>query len=99
MELLSSKVDLFYDAWRNACSSRLQFERQFPHKSSGGMDLSKGSWQDMRAYLSVLTQEDEAASNFLEWDQNLEGAVQTIIGGDLHLDAILTAEKKARERR
>jgi hypothetical protein len=34
-----------------------------------------------------------------EWDQNLEGAVLTILGGDLHLDAIFTAEKKARKRR
>ena len=99
VELLISKIDVFYDAWRRAQSKRLQFERQYPHRPGGEMDFSKASAADLRIYLGLLTDEDEATSVFREWVQNVEGAEQTIFGGDLRLEAIFAAERKATDQR
>jgi hypothetical protein len=99
VELLISKIDGFYDAWRRAQSKRLQFERQYPQRPGGGMDFSMASPADLRNYLGLLTDEDEATSVFLEWDRNVEGAEETIFGGDLRLEAIFAAERKATDQR
>jgi hypothetical protein len=99
VELLISKIDVFYTAWRRAQSKRRQFERQYPQRPGGGMDFSKASPGDLRTYLGLLTDEDEATSVFLEWDQNVEGAEEAIYGGDLRLEAIFAAERKATDQR
>jgi hypothetical protein len=99
VELLIAKIDVFYDAWRRAQSKRLQFERQYPQGPGGAMDFSKASPADLRIYLGLLTDEGEATSVFREWDQNVEGAEETIFGGDLRLEAIFAAERKATDQR
>ena len=99
VELLISKIDVFYDAGRRAQSKRLQFERQYPQRPRGEMDFSKASAGDLRIYLGLLTDEDEATSVFREWDRNVEGAEETVFGGDLRLEAIFAAERKATDQR
>lgn len=96
VELLSVKIDVFYDEWRAAQSKRLQFERQYPRRPVvNTTDLSKASAQDLRTYLGLLTAEAEATHVFQEWDRNIQGAEETILNGDLRLEAILAAEKKS----
>ena len=95
VELLSRKIDVRYDEWREAKSRRLQFERQFPRNSVDSADFTKASREDLRTYLGLLTAEAETTSILLEWDRNIQGAEETILNGDLRLEAILTAEKKA----
>jgi hypothetical protein len=99
VELLIAKIDISYDAWRRALSKRLQFERQYPQRPGGEKDFSKASPADLRIYLGLLTDEDEATSVFQEWDQNIKGAEETIFGGDLRLESIFAAERKATDRR
>jgi hypothetical protein len=94
VELLSTKVDAFYDAWRAAESKRLQFERMYP-RSADNPDFSKASSEDLRTYLSLLTAEAEATRILLEWNYNLVGAEETIFNGNLRLEDILAAEKAA----
>jgi hypothetical protein len=95
VELLSRKIDVRYDEWREAKSRRLQFERQFPRNSVDSADFTKASREDLRTYLGLLTAEAETTSILLEWDRNIQGAEETILNGDLRLEAILAAEKKA----
>jgi len=95
VELLSTKVDIFYDAWRTAQSKRLQFEGQFPPRASGTSDLTKASAEDLRTYLGLLTAEAEATRIFQEWVLNLRGTEETILSGNLKLEAIFAAEKAA----
>jgi hypothetical protein len=96
VELLSVKIDMFYDEWRKAQNVRLQFERQYPQRSeAGGTDLTRASAEDLRAYLGVLTAEAQATHILLEWVRNIQGAEETIRSGDLHLEAILAAERKS----
>jgi hypothetical protein len=95
VELLSVKIDVFYDEWRKTQSKRLQFERQYPRHSVDGVDFTKASPTDLRTYLGLLTAEAEATHILQEWDRNIQGAEETILNGDLRLDAILAAEKKA----
>jgi hypothetical protein len=99
VELLIAKIDVFYTAWRGAQSKRRQFERQYPQRPGGEMDFSNASAADLRTYLGLLTDEDEATSVFREWDQNVEGAEETIFVGDLRLEAIFAAERKATNQR
>jgi hypothetical protein len=96
VELLSVKIDTFYDEWRKAQNMRLQFERQYPQRSTAnGTDFSKASAEDLRTYLGLLTAEAQATHILLEWDRNIQGAEETILGGDLRLEAILAAERKS----
>ena len=46
IELLSGKVDSFYDIWRNTQNKRIQFENQFSQKD-GNPDLTLASAPDM----------------------------------------------------
>ena len=94
VELLSTKVDVFYDAWRAAESKRLQFEQMYPH-SADKTDFTKAPAEDLRTYLSLLTAEAEATRTLREWDHNLVGAEQTILSGNLRLEDIFAAEKAA----
>ena len=96
VELLSVKIDVFYDEWRQAQSKRLQFERQYPRRSVvDSTDFSKASPEDLRTYLGLLTAEAEATHILQEWDRNIQGAEETILNGALRLEAILAAEKKS----
>ena len=94
VELLSNKVDIFYDAWRAAESKRLQLEKIFPH-STDNPDFTKASAEDLRIYLSLLVAEAEATRTLREWDHNLIGAEETILSGNLRLEDIFAAEKAA----
>ena len=94
VELLSTKVDTFYDAWRAAESKRLQFEKMYPH-SADNPDFAKASPEELRTYLGLLTAETEATRILLEWNYNLVGAEETIFSGSLRLEDILAAEKAA----
>jgi hypothetical protein len=94
VELLSVKVDIFYDAWRAAESKRLQFEEMYPH-SADKTDFTKASAEDLRTYLGLLTAEAEATRTLREWDHNLIGAEETILSGNLRLEDIFAAEKAA----
>lgn len=94
VELLSVKIDVVYDEWRKAQSRRLQFERQYPRGSVDNTDFTKASWEDLRTYLGLLTAEAEATGILQEWNRNIQGAEDTILHGDLRLEAILSAEKK-----
>jgi hypothetical protein len=93
VELLSVKIDVFYDEWRKAQSKRLQFERQYPRHSVDSTDFTKASPEDLRTYLGLLTAEAEATHILQEWDRNLQGAEESILHGDLRLEAILAAER------
>jgi hypothetical protein len=94
VELLSNKVDIFYDAWRAAESKRLQFEQMYPH-SADKTDFTKAPAEDLRTYLSLLVAEAEATRTLREWDHNLIGAEETILSGNLRLEDIFAAEKAA----
>ena len=95
VELLSNKVDIFYDAWRAAESKRLQLEKIFPH-STDNPDFTKASVEDLRTYLSLLVAEAEATRTLREWrNHNLIGAEETILSGNLRLEDIFAAEKAA----
>ena len=94
VELLSVKVDIFYDAWRAAESKRLQFENLYP-RAADKADFAKASAEDLRTYLGLLTAEAEATRILREWDHNIIGAEQTILSGNLRLEDILAAEKAA----
>ena len=95
VELLSGKIDVCYDEWRKAQSKRLQFERQYPRHSVDSADFTKASPEDLRTYLGLLTAEAETTSILQEWDRNIQGAEESILNGDLRLESILAAEKKA----
>jgi hypothetical protein len=95
VELLSGKIDVFYDDWRQSQSKRLQLERQYPRHSLDSADFTKASPQDLRAYLGLLTAEAESTKILQEWDRNIQGAEETILNGELRLEAILAAEKKS----
>jgi hypothetical protein len=95
VELLSLKIDAVYDEWRKAQSKRLQFERQYPWDSVDKTDFTKASAEDLRTYLGLLTAEAEATDILQEWDRNIQGAEETILHGDLRLEAILAAEKRS----
>jgi hypothetical protein len=92
VELLSVKVDIFYDTWRAAESKRLQFEKLYP-RSADKTDFTKASAEDLRAYLGLLTAEAEATRTLREWDHNTIGAEETILSGNLRLEDIFAAEK------
>jgi hypothetical protein len=95
IELLSVKIDVFYDEWRKAQSKRLEFERQYPRHSVDSADFTKASPGDLRSYLGLLTAEAEGTRVLQEWNHNIQGAEETILNGDVRLEAILAAEKKA----
>ncbi len=57
-------------------------------------DFSKASAEDLRTYLGLLFAEAEATRMLQEWNLNIQGAEETILQGDLRLEAILAAERK-----
>jgi hypothetical protein len=93
IELLSGKVDSFYDIWRNTQNKRIQFENQFPQKD-GVPDLTPASTQDMRTYLALLSDEAQATRIFRIWIRCMGGAEDSIVRGDLGMTQIFAAEKK-----
>jgi hypothetical protein len=93
VELLCVKVDLNYDAWRNAQNKRFQLEQQMPQDPQGRPDFSRASSEDLRNYLNLVIAEMGALNVFREWDRNLVGAEEVIAAGNLDLQAIFRAEK------
>jgi hypothetical protein len=96
VELLSVKIDTFYSQWRNATSRRVQFERQFPRDAANIADFTAASAEELHTYLGLLSAESEATDIFQEWDRNIQGAEETILRGDLSLEAILAAERTSK---
>jgi hypothetical protein len=95
IDLLSTKVDTFYTGWQSAESKRIQFDRYFPRNPDGSADFSKASIEDMRTYFDLLSGEFEAVRMFQIWNRDLIGAAQTILSGNLQLQAIYDAERKS----
>jgi uncharacterized coiled-coil protein SlyX len=93
IELLSGKVDSFYDIWRNTQNKRIQFENQFPQKN-GHPDLTLASAPDIRTYLALLSDEAQATRIFRIWIRCMNGAEDSIVRGNLEMTQLFAAEKK-----
>ncbi len=95
IELLATKIDVFYTDWQAAESRRLQFTSIFPRKPDNTIDLSKASPEDLRTYLSLLSAEFESVRIFRIWNRYIFSAQRTILDGDLQLQDIFNAERNA----
>ena len=98
VEYVQIRVNEYDEACKNATSKRVQFEAQFPPQPGGGVDFTKASPEDMRAYLALFTSEAEATTDYRIWINILIGAEDSILKHDLKLEDIYASERAAHAR-
>lgn len=94
IESLAAKIDVSYDRMVVAHSKHIAFEHEFP-SLNGSPDLSHASADDLRKYLSLLTEEQLAIHYIDLMIAGMHGAESAILQGNFDLKQIQTAEKES----
>ena len=94
IESLAAKIDVAYDRMVVAHSQHIAFEREFP-SLNGAPDLSHASADDVRNYLSLLTEEQLAINYIGIMVARMHGAESAILQGNFDLKQIQAAEKES----
>jgi hypothetical protein len=94
IELLAAKIDVAYDRMVVAHSQHMAFEHQFP-SLNGSPDLSQAAAEDLRKYLTLLTEEQYAIYYIGLMVAEMQGAEHAILQGNLDLKQIQAAEKES----
>jgi len=94
IESLATKIDVAYDRMVVAHSQHIAFEHEFP-SLNGSPDLSHASADDVRNYLSLLTEEQLAIDYIGLMVARMHGAESAILQGNFDLKQIQAAEKES----
>lgn len=95
IEYVQTRVNTLDYAFRISQTNSNSFTRRFPSLPGGQPDFSKASPEDMRTYLSLLTDEAEASTNYIGWVRILKGAETGVIAGQTNLEDIYNSERTA----
>ena len=92
IESLAAQMDVSYDRMVVAHSQHMAFDHEFP-SLSGSPDLSQAAAEDLRKYLSLLTEEQYAIYYIGLMVAEMQGAEHAILQGNFDLKQIQAAEK------
>jgi hypothetical protein len=95
IEYVQVHVDGLADARNRSEEAVTSFNQELPALPDGQPDFGKAGPQDLRRYLSLLTQASAATSSYLLWLRNLAGAESAVIEGKVGLEDIYLAERQA----